>query len=171
MQDLILTINEKEFIANFDKKDNSIINLNGKPFQIDLLKRYSHGIFSFSVNQKLMQVALEFDDQGNLVIMYEGLAYYIDVSNETKKLLSQFIKQAGAIGGADSVIKSPMPGMVVKILVEEGQRVMKGDKVVIVEAMKMENALAAPIDGRIKKIHSSEGAAVNKDAPLIEIEI
>jgi len=63
-----------------------------------------------------------------------------------------------------------MPGMVVKILVEPGVEVHKGDSLMIVEAMKMENALKSPIRGKVKSIKVNEGEAVEKDALLMEIE-
>jgi len=58
----------------------------------------------------------------------------------------------------------------VKILIEEGQTIHKGDKVIIVEAMKMENALQSSIDAVVKSIRVREGQPVEKDALLIELE-
>jgi len=62
-----------------------------------------------------------------------------------------------------------MPGLVVKVLVSEGDVVKRGDKVVILEAMKMENALSSPISGIVKKVFALEGKTVEKDAILVEI--
>jgi biotin carboxyl carrier protein len=60
--------------------------------------------------------------------------------------------------------------MVVKLIVVEGDLVKKGDKIIIIEAMKMENSLISPIAGVIKSIKVKEGTPVEKDAVLIEIE-
>ena len=60
-----------------------------------------------------------------------------------------------------------MPGLVVKLLVEPGQMVKKGDGVIIVEAMKMENEIRAPFAGEIKEINVSERQAVDKGDTLI----
>ena len=63
-----------------------------------------------------------------------------------------------------------MPGKVVKILVQENQPVEKGQTIAIVEAMKMENEIHAPIDGIVKKIFVKPGDQVNPDDALIRIE-
>jgi biotin carboxyl carrier protein len=64
-------------------------------------------------------------------------------------------------------VKAPMPGMVLKILVNEGQEVKKGDALLVLEAMKMENILKSPADGTIKKISAQKGIAVEKNQLLI----
>lgn len=66
-------------------------------------------------------------------------------------------------------IKAPMPGMVLNVLVSEGQSVKKGDTLLILEAMKMENALKAPHDGVVKKVAVNKGTAVEKNQLLIEL--
>jgi len=65
-------------------------------------------------------------------------------------------------------IKAPMPGMVLNILVTEGQEVKKGDPLIVLEAMKMENILKSPTDGTIKKIAITKGIAVEKNQLLIQ---
>lgn len=67
-----------------------------------------------------------------------------------------------------SDIKAPMPGMVLNILVKEGDEVKKGDTLLILEAMKMENSLKATADGVIKKIVAVKGTAVEKNQILIQ---
>ncbi len=79
-------------------------------------------------------------------------------------------KRGGAMGATGDEIRAPMPGRVVKILVGEGQSVSAGDPCVVVEAMKMENELRAPKDATIKKVHVTEGAAVDGQALLVSFE-
>ncbi len=67
-------------------------------------------------------------------------------------------------------IKAPMPGLVFKIMVEEGQEVEKGDAIIVLEAMKMENVIKAAGPGKIKKINVANKEAVEKNAVLIEME-
>lgn len=66
-------------------------------------------------------------------------------------------------------ITAPMPGAILKVNVEKGSAVKKGDVLVVLEAMKMENDIQAPIDGTIIAVHTSKGASVETDAPLVTI--
>lgn len=65
-------------------------------------------------------------------------------------------------------VKAPMPGLVVKINVEEGTEVKQGDALLVLEAMKMENILKSPTDGVVKKVAIKKGMAVEKNQLLIE---
>jgi 3-methylcrotonyl-CoA carboxylase alpha subunit len=67
-------------------------------------------------------------------------------------------------------LEAPMPGKVIAVRVGVGQRVAKGDEVLVVEAMKMENALRAPHDGTVKAVHVKEGEAVVPGVVLVELE-
>ena len=71
--------------------------------------------------------------------------------------------------GAKQVV-APMPGRVVKVLVQPGETVTTGQGLVVVEAMKMENELRAPAAGTVRAVHVAEGAAVEANTVLIEIE-
>jgi biotin carboxyl carrier protein len=71
--------------------------------------------------------------------------------------------------GASGTVRAPMPGRVVKVLVELGATVEKGVGVVVVEAMKMENELSAPVPGVVERVFVSAGDAVERGAPLVEI--
>ena len=67
-------------------------------------------------------------------------------------------------------LSSPMPGRIVKLLVKPGDRVKKGQDLIVVEAMKMENKIASPIDGVVKRVFFPEGDQIEANVPLIEIE-
>ena len=67
-------------------------------------------------------------------------------------------------------IKAPMPGLVLQISVGPGDTVEKGDPLLILEAMKMENVLKAPGSGTVKKVSVNQGQAVEKNQLLIEME-
>jgi biotin carboxyl carrier protein len=69
----------------------------------------------------------------------------------------------------DMIIKSPMPGSVVKLNVKEGDTVKEGDILIIVEAMKMENELRSPGNLKVKKVYVKEGEQVEGFVPLIEL--
>lgn len=71
------------------------------------------------------------------------------------------------VGGEISAL---MPGRITSILVREGDIVETGSPILILEAMKMQNEITAPFSGRVKRVHVQEGAAVKKDAALVDIE-
>lgn len=68
------------------------------------------------------------------------------------------------------VVKAPMPGRVVKLLVRAGDDVKLGRGIIVVEAMKMENELRAPRDGKVKEVNVTEGEAVETGQPLFVLE-
>jgi biotin carboxyl carrier protein len=85
----------------------------------------------------------------------------------------RLIQQLGlTVGGAQKInaVKAPMPGLVLNILVAPGQSVAKGEPLLILEAMKMENVLKAASDGTVKSILVGQGAAVEKGQLLVEME-
>lgn len=67
-------------------------------------------------------------------------------------------------------IKAPMPGLVIRILVEDGQAISKGDSLLVLEAMKMENIIKAPADGVIKQIRIKASDKVEKNEVMISLE-
>lgn len=77
---------------------------------------------------------------------------------------------AGASGEGPQKLAAPMPGKVVRMLVEEGAEVEAGQGVVVVEAMKMQNELKAPKKGVVKKVMAKEGTTVNAGDTLAIIE-
>lgn len=76
---------------------------------------------------------------------------------------------AGAALAAGEVVKSPMPGNILKINVAQGQKVNEGDVLIILEAMKMENEIVATKSGTVAQIVTAKGAVVETGAPLVVI--
>ena len=74
---------------------------------------------------------------------------------------------AAAASGAGETISSPMPGNILRIEVTQGAAVKKGQTLLVLEAMKMENEIVAPRDGTVAQIVTSKGAVVDTGAPLI----
>ena len=76
---------------------------------------------------------------------------------------------AGGALAAGTVVKSPMPGNVLKIVVSQGQQVKEGDVLIILEAMKMENEVVSTKTGTVAQIVVNQGAVVETDSPLVVI--
>ena len=71
--------------------------------------------------------------------------------------------------GAGEKVNSPLPGVIVEVSVKEGQAVKSGQKVAVLEAMKMENEISAPKDGTITAIHVNKGDSILEGAPIVTI--
>ena len=93
----------------------------------------------------------------------------VSLKNKFDELLQVIgIDQSVAIKVKD--INAPMPGMVLQIMVESGQHIKKGDAIVVLEAMKMENILKSPADGIVKKVHVIKGDKVEKNQVMVNLD-
>lgn len=86
------------------------------------------------------------------------------------RLSTKFLNRKPYKPADPRIILSFIPGTVLDILVEKGQNVKKGDDLMILDAMKMQNRLKSNIDGTIKTIHVNKGARVSKGTILIELK-
>lgn len=98
-----------------------------------------------------------------------GERFHVEVTDERTRQIKAFTA-AGASPPQGGVVTAPMPGLVVRVGVEEGQRVEAGQGLVVVEAMKMENELRAPHAGVVARVHVTAGQPVEKGAALVTLE-
>jgi biotin carboxyl carrier protein len=104
-------------------------------------------------------------DQGNHIVI-KGRSFFVQDADELPQ-------RRARLGGAEDLqgeVTPPMPAVVVRVLVKEGDRVKKGQGLVVVTAMKMETTLASPKDGLVKRINTSLQARVAPGDILVEIE-
>jgi biotin carboxyl carrier protein len=106
------------------------------------------------------------EDDKFIYIFIDGQTYHFEKVEEEQ----DFSGDGGSSSSDREEVKPPMPGSVVKILVEEGQKVTDGDGLIIVEAMKMETTLYASISGLVKEINVKEGEQVDSDKTMIVVE-
>ena len=74
-----------------------------------------------------------------------------------------------AVPSEGTTVSAPMPGTILKVNVEKGASVKKGDVLLVLEAMKMENDIQAPADGTVIAVQATKGASVETGAPLVTI--
>ena len=78
--------------------------------------------------------------------------------------------RAAVTSTSEKLIRSPMPGRVLSIMVKPGDKIPEGEEMCVVEAMKMEQSIRAPRDGVVKKVHVKPQQQVNVNDPLVELE-
>lgn len=102
-------------------------------------------------------------------IQYHGSKYKVNVYSQEQNDLSIYMKSQ-SVAEQSKIISSPMPGRIISIAVNEGEEVIEGTELVVVEAMKMQNILRTPQSGIIKKIHVQAGNNVKSGQVLIEFQ-
>jgi len=108
-------------------------------------------------------------DKKELTLSINGNKYQVKIEDEYDLLVK---KMGLSVGGQQKIknVKAPMPGLILDILIEPGQTISKGDQLLILEAMKMENVLKSEGEGVVKSVEAKKGDAVDKGQLLIEME-
>src|SRR5690606_18893221 len=115
------------------------------------VKRLSTSAYHVIRGNRSFVVAVEPTGTSSYRVTLNGNDAEAHIRTAKDRLLERYGVSAAASTG-EATVKAPMPGLVLRILVDEGDVVARGDGLVVLEAMKMENELTAPIDGRIQKI-------------------
>lgn len=156
----------EEEITLDQEKGRASLNGTTRDFEIS---HQSNGSYLLRIGKKTYRVN-DVETQGNTMrIRVNGEAMEMKVLDEHDLLLEKMGMQKVA-DGQDQLIKAPMPGKILDILVEEGSEVNQGDPVAILEAMKMENELKSPAAGIVKQIFVDKNQTVEKNDSLIEID-
>lgn len=147
------------------KKNNSWITENNSEFQLiskdneTVLIKTPTNVYTFRC------LAINTEDK-SVTLLHQSKKYTFKITEPLDELLKSMGLE-NALTPKISEIKAPMPGLVLDILVQPGDLVKKGDKILILEAMKMENAIKSPVDAVISEIHIQKGTAVDKNQSLV----
>ncbi len=121
------------------------------------------------INSNIYNVVYSKKSNEKFQIVAKGQNYEVEVLTElqdkAKKLNAERRKNSG-----ETLIKAPMPGLVLRMEVEQGNEVAEGTSLFILEAMKMENEIKSEISGTIKEVKVSQGESVEKGAVILIIE-
>ena len=101
-------------------------------------------------------------------LQLRGRRYRADVVDDRAKAMRDLGSAGSALEGL-APLRAPMPGLVVKVEVEEGELVEAGGRLLVIEAMKIENPLTAAVAGRVGRIHIVAGQTVEKDEILMNM--
>ena len=122
--------------------------------------------FNLEGQKKIVQF-LEAKDNLNFNFYYKGNTMKLAVYDEYQYPLKQYMARPHKFDHGKSIL-SPMPGSIVSVSVEVGQKVSEGQELMVVEAMKMQNLIKSEVEGKIKKINVKPGQSVAVDQLLIE---
>lgn len=150
--------------------ENNKIKIDGKSTDIDLVKLLDNK-FHILQNHKSYNMEVIHADYNlkRFSIRVNNNIYDLNLQTELDILLDKMGMSVASNDKMDHV-KAPMPGLVLEILVEAGQSINKGDNLLILEAMKMENIIKASGNGVVKNIKIKKKDAVEKNQLLIEME-
>lgn len=119
------------------------------------------------IDGRAFTLSLESDGLGRWVAGVRGSRYEVAVVDERTHHVRQLVGPGVAPSG--QALKAPMPGLVVRVLVVEGDQVEAGQGLVVLEAMKMENELKATMAGIVKSVRAAAGTTVEKGQLLLEV--
>lgn len=161
----VTNVNGKDFLI--DILDDHHVNIDGKIFDIDFISIANQPVFSLIISGKSYE-AYVYPGEDDYQVLLQGRSFSVNVEDEREKRL----RVAGGSTVSQSSeyhLKSPMPGMVVSLPVTEGQSVTKGQVLVVLESMKMQNELKSPRDGTLVRVRVKPGDNVEQRQPLLSV--
>jgi biotin carboxyl carrier protein len=142
-------------------------HIDGRRVDLDVVPLAARGgPLSLRVNGCVVDLSTE-GMPPEMIAVASGHRAHVRVQSERMRAAEQAKKATLETG--DKVIKSPMPGRVVKVLVAQGDHVHPGQGVVVLEAMKMENEVRARVAGTVADVHVAAGAAVDGSTKLVTL--
>jgi len=142
-------------------------SIDGKKVDVDVVAiGGAAGTLSVRIGGHIIDLTTE-GQPPELGAIASGHRSYVRVESERQRAAAAAKKAGG--GAADTFVKSPMPGRVVRVLVAKGQEVAAGQTLCVIEAMKMENEVKAKAESKIVEVHVAEGATVEGNAKLFTL--
>lgn len=160
------TVGDQTYIIEINR-DGEIV-CDGEVYAADLQSIDELGTYSLLLDSASHEALVEIRND-EIGVLLRGRFYPIRVQDERARRLAESTRGLGAPTG-EVAIKSPMPGMIVAVRVSLGQDVLKGETLVILESMKMENELKAPRDGKVLSVRAEARQAVEQGQTLITLE-
>lgn len=139
--------------------------------------------YRYKINGNLYKVTVGDIEDNNVRVEVNGTPYTVELEKQNKPKIKPVVRTAStspaappaavtrlASVGSKAGIKSPLPGVILEIKVKEGDMVKRGQTLLILEAMKMENDIKADRDGKVTSIKVSKGESILEGTDLIIIE-
>ncbi|MEJ2758284.1 MAG: biotin/lipoyl-binding protein [Anaerolineales bacterium] len=156
-----IMIGENEYLIDISEKG---IFINGEEIEADLLQLNEAGLYLLNHGEDKLEMHMRVEGDNSYLVMADG-----------KQLLAQVVsdrgqQKTGAASSSDKDLRAPMPGLVISVNVTEGDQVEEGAVLCVLESMKMQMAIHAPVSGEVKEVSIAADQRVEKDARLILIK-
>lgn len=161
----LTTLNDKTYLIEIN--DDRHVTVDGKAYEFDLEAVAGQPLYSLLIDNRSFEGFVENDDEGWRVLM-RGDLYQARVVDERAVRLAKSAGGAVAQTG-DFHLKAPMPGLVVSVPVSEGQTILKGEILVILESMKMQNELKSPREGTVSRVKVKGGDTVEQNQVMVTL--
>ena len=161
----VTTIDDKEY--EIEVVDERHVRIGGRLLEVNFESVSGQPVYSLILDGKSYESYVYPGDEGWQVLL-RGRQFQVKVEDEREKRL-RAAAGGGVAEGGEFHLKAPMPGLVVAIPVSEGQEVKKGQVLVILESMKMQNELKSPRDGIISHIKVKPGESVEQKQILLNM--
>jgi len=161
----LTAIGDRSYTIDINSENEVVID--GERRVLDLREIDGDGLFSLLLEGRSYDALVEEGD-GEYRVLIDGVLYHTQVADERAKRLAE---AAGAFSltSGDVVVKSPMPGLIVSVPVKEGDAVKKGQVVIVLESMKMENELKATREGTVHAVKVQPRQTVEQGQVLVTI--
>ena len=165
-----------EYVVISEEKSKEIKILDEEFILIDgIKKKYSltelgDKKYLLKIDNKIYETSLLANLNGMFEIFINQKTYKVNVLTSLQDKALKLIQQSELNQSKDTKVKSPMPGLVLKINKNIGDKVNKGETVLVLEAMKMENEIKSPVDGQITESYVKPGLAIEKNILLFVVK-
>ena len=159
----IATIEDRQFEIEINSDDEVMVD--GQLVSTDFQSVADQPIFSLIIDGESYEASLQVTEFG-VQVLVRGQLYEVDVEDERQRRLRES-SGIETVQSGDYHLKAPMPGLIIAVPVEQGESIAKGDKLIILESMKMQNELKAPRDGTITGVRVKAGDNVDQNQTLL----
>ncbi len=161
----VTTIEDKEF--EIEIVDDHHIRIGDRLLNVNFESVSGQPVFSLILDGKSYE-SFVYQGEEDWEVLLRGRQFQVKIEDERERRLKA-AAGGGATEGGEFHLKAPMPGLVVSVLVEEGQSVEKGQVMLILESMKMQNELKAPRDGVVGRVRVKAGESVEQKQSMLSL--
>lgn len=161
----ITTVDDKQFLVEII--DDTHVSVDGKIYEVDFESVSGQPVYSLILDGKSHESYVAAGDR-DWQVLIRGRLFPVTVEDEREKRLRS-AAGGGVAETGEFLLRAPMPGLVVAVPVSEGQAIKKGQVLLILESMKMQNELKAPRDGTVGRIRVKGGETVEQKQTLLSV--